>query len=249
MSGLEIRDARQTNTALLGKLTWKILHDQDSFWVKVLTHKYLKDQSILSANISPSDSFVWKGIIKVKNKLKQGFMMDFHRGDISIWYKDWMGMRPLCNLLPFVHIADTQRIIKELWHDGGWDFSKLYKVLPEVIQSYICTIPIPPTASDDLDTWSWWVSADRKYSSRSGYLWLQELNGAMPRPGPWSWLWCIKAHEKVRFLLWLLLHNSLPTRTLLKDRNIAPDATCSCCNSYEESALHCLRDYDSSREV
>ncbi|KAJ1375902.1 hypothetical protein SESBI_50507 [Sesbania bispinosa] len=113
-------------------------------------------------------------MVKAKQVLKQGFRMDFNCGNTSIWYSGWTSLGPLCNLLPFVHISDTQRCVKDLWNAGGWDFSLLYTLILEAIQTHICSIPIPPSAPVETDSWSWWPNSDHKYKAKSGYLWLQE---------------------------------------------------------------------------
>ncbi|KAJ1387847.1 Endonuclease/exonuclease/phosphatase superfamily [Sesbania bispinosa] len=123
LGGLAVREARCTNTALLGKLMWKILIDKECFWVKVLSHKYLNSKSILFAKASPSASIVWRSIIKAKDSLHQGVKMNFGRGDTAVWDEDWTGLGPLCNQVPFVHISDTLKCVKDLWPNGCWDFS------------------------------------------------------------------------------------------------------------------------------
>lgn len=40
--GLGIRDARKANTALLGKLVWKMLKEPDCPWVRLLSSIYLR---------------------------------------------------------------------------------------------------------------------------------------------------------------------------------------------------------------
>ncbi|KAJ1398158.1 Ribonuclease H domain [Sesbania bispinosa] len=99
--------------------------------------------------------------------------MDFCNGDTSIWYVDWSGLGPLCTLVPFVHISDTQRSVKELWNNGTWDVSSLSTHIPEELLSHICSLPVPLHCSDGLDRWSWSTSVDKNYSAKSAYSWLQ----------------------------------------------------------------------------
>jgi len=65
----------------------------------------------------------------------------------------------------------------------------------------------------------------------------------------WSWIWELKLPEKIKFLVWLASHNSVPTLSLLNHRNIAPTATCSRCNLHVESFLHCVRDCHYSTNI
>ncbi|KAJ1431332.1 hypothetical protein SESBI_07184 [Sesbania bispinosa] len=106
--------------------------------------------------------------------------MDFHSGNSSIWYKDWTGLAPLCNLPPFVHITDTQKNVKDIWKEGTWDFSGLYTSIPQEVQNHISSIPIPQTISSEPDMWCWGASLDFKYNVRSGYKWLQDQQSVLP---------------------------------------------------------------------
>jgi len=58
--------------------------------------------------------------------------------------------------------------------------------------------------------------------------------------GPW--IWKHQLPEKYKFLVWLAIHNVVPTLSLLNHKNITPFATCSCCDVQEETFLHCVRD-------
>ena len=70
---LGIRNTRDVNIALLGKLVWSLLHEKDKLWVEVLSHKYLKEKSILESECSNSCSYVWRTIHKIAAILKDGF--------------------------------------------------------------------------------------------------------------------------------------------------------------------------------
>ncbi|KAJ1393932.1 Ribonuclease H-like superfamily [Sesbania bispinosa] len=135
------------------------------------------------------------------------------------------------------------RCVKDLWYGGVWDFSTLYTMIPDEIMNLIRDIPIPSTILDDPDSWSWKENVDLKYSAKSIYLWLHDQRGTVPRDGAWHWVWRIRAPKKVHFMIWLVLQNSLPTKSLLVRRHIFTDATCPCCIDHDETILHCLRDY------
>nr|ABN08698.1 RNA-directed DNA polymerase; Ribonuclease H, putative [Medicago truncatula] len=65
----------------------------------------------------------------------------------------------------------------------------------------------------------------------------------------WVWIWKLKLPEKIKFLVWLACHNSVPTISLLNHRNIAPTATCSRCNLHVETFLHCVHDCHNSKNI
>ncbi|KAJ1435501.1 Reverse transcriptase-like [Sesbania bispinosa] len=109
----------------------------------------------MNSNAPPTASLVWKGIVKAKNALRDGFQVDLGSSDFSVWYKDWSGLGKLCLLLPFVHVSDTHMQIHHLWKEGMWDFSILATPIPEAILDGIRSICVPSTRSTTTAHWRW----------------------------------------------------------------------------------------------
>jgi hypothetical protein len=72
VGGLGLRTMEVQNSSLLAKLGWQILSSRDSLWVKALTSKYLHASTFLSAQASPSSSWLWKGILKCSHIVRKG---------------------------------------------------------------------------------------------------------------------------------------------------------------------------------
>nr|KYP54574.1 Putative ribonuclease H protein At1g65750 family [Cajanus cajan] len=62
--GLGIRESRQVNISLIGKLIWDLLHSPQKPWVKILQAKYLHGASVLQAKKGNGASQVWNSIVK-----------------------------------------------------------------------------------------------------------------------------------------------------------------------------------------
>ncbi|XP_072064253.1 uncharacterized protein [Arachis hypogaea] len=105
--GLGIRDTSCANMALLGKLVWDCLNNSEKLWVQVLKHKYLRNQSGMNGNSRNSSSATWKNIISAYEHLKEG--LHWNIGDVhkSVWYDEWTPFGKLCNLVPYVHISES----------------------------------------------------------------------------------------------------------------------------------------------
>lgn len=58
----------------------------------------------------------------------------------------------------------------------------------------------------------------------------------------WSWIWRLKVPLICVLLVWLVVHDSLPTNACRFRRAMASSATCALCNEGDETVLHCLRD-------
>lgn len=70
--GLGIRSTRNNNVVVLGKLVDN-LHGHDKLWVTTLSQNYLSGDLILARSYNYDDSYIWKGIIKAKDRLANGF--------------------------------------------------------------------------------------------------------------------------------------------------------------------------------
>ncbi|KAJ1417617.1 Ribonuclease H domain [Sesbania bispinosa] len=215
-----------------------------------LSHKYLRGGSILGAKADNSASFIWKGILKAKEALRNGFMMKLGTCQISIWYDDWTGLGKLCDLVPYVHISDSNLLVNDLWRSGTWSLDHLATVILDEVKHVISCLPIPTENTTMSVGWHWKFSPDGLYSSKHGYSWLQNHDHDMHNSaqGIWRWIWHLAAPEKVRFMLWLALHDS-PTKEVLHRRHISDSALCPRCTIQPESIIHCLRDCSKARLI
>lgn len=66
---LGIREARLSNTALLGKLVWNLIHEHEKLWVRVLLAKYSPIGNVLCQSNTSGASFTWRSIMKVVSAL------------------------------------------------------------------------------------------------------------------------------------------------------------------------------------
>ena len=142
LGGLGIRDSRQTNMALLGKVVWNILNQPTRLSSKVLIQKYLGCESIFLTSPNRKCSYVWQGILKTIDRLRDGFKFRIGTGDISIWYNHWIGNSKLCHELDYVHISDSDLRVHDLWDDGKWNLQRLATILPQHLTRSL-TLPSP----------------------------------------------------------------------------------------------------------
>ncbi|KAK7245764.1 hypothetical protein RIF29_40613 [Crotalaria pallida] len=103
--------------------------------------------------------------------------------------------------------------------------------------------------SDLQDVWAWKSSVDGEYSAVKGYRWLCNKSDNLLDEVSWSWVWRIKCHEKIKFLIWLVLHNAVPTNDFRFRRGMVSSPNCARCGAGFESVLHCLRDCSLSTEL
>jgi hypothetical protein len=128
----------------------------------------LKGNSILSVGVRAGDSYIWGGIIKAKDVLKDGISVRLGQGLSSLWFTDWLGTGKLCDRVPYVHVADSDLLVSNVWTNNEWNLSSLYTSIPEVVINEIRAITIPLESSGN-DYISWTHNLDGTYSASSGY--------------------------------------------------------------------------------
>ena len=140
--------------------------------------------------------------------LQDGFRLRIGDDSSSFWYDFWTQSGPLCHLVDYVHISDTQLRIKDCWLEGKWCFDSLFSIVNEPVKKLIEEIPAP-LVSSHLDAFIWLFSPTGIYTASSGYRQLSRH-----RASAFSFSLCqvcwLPTPYKVSFLIWLALHNSLP---------------------------------------
>ncbi|XP_020258603.1 uncharacterized protein LOC109835013 [Asparagus officinalis] len=66
--GLGIFSASLWNTAAALRTIWYIHTNKESLWIKWIHGNYIKNRDIWSVNVKTGDSWVWKQVLKVRNK-------------------------------------------------------------------------------------------------------------------------------------------------------------------------------------
>ncbi|PNY04054.1 ribonuclease H, partial [Trifolium pratense] len=169
--GLGIHVARKSNIALLGKHIWDLIHHPDKLWVQLLADKYLRHDHILHATKSQGASCVWNYIVKAVEVLKPGFKFRIGKGDVSLWYDNWLDYGCLCNSVPYVHISESHLLLKDVYNQGNWLLHSLTTQIPDNLKLHIQSIFIN---NDSPDILIWGFSNFGVYSAKSGYHWLSQ---------------------------------------------------------------------------
>lgn len=147
-------------------------------------------------------------------------------------------------------LHDMSQRIKDVWDGGTWRLERVWSWLPELVKARIRTTSVRLNERvPDGVRWSGHVSG--QYSTSSGYAWIMQQRGmdTSDHDMSWTWIWKLGLPLKCIVLVWLGVHDSLPTNSCRFRRGMADSEVCALCNSHPETALHCLRDCLQARGI
>lgn len=90
------------------------------------------------------------------------------------------------------------------------------------------------------DALRWDFEPDGHFTTRCAYSCLNAKEDDGGDDWIWTQLWCMKLHEKVKFMFWLALHKVLPVNGYRFHCKIAQSAAYGRCSSPLEDMLHCF---------
>lgn len=96
-----------------------------------------------------------------------------------------------------------------------------------------------PQVPEGQDRILWHGENDGRYTAAFAYKLLTENDQPLSRL--WKLVWRCKAPEKVRFFLWLVAREALPTNQRRKLCNFTADESCPSCGALVEDGEHILR--------
>ncbi|KAL4316715.1 hypothetical protein AHAS_Ahas15G0312800 [Arachis hypogaea] len=145
----------------------------------------------------------------------------------------------------FLDIYEAALTIEDVYRDGVWHLERIYSFIPRDLREDILSL-VHISASDRDLGWSW---EHTLYFAKQGYLWLIRNKLNWDRNINWLWLWKARVPEKLRLLVWLCLHDAVPTQYLRFQRHLSSSSLCTRCNQLLETILHCFRDCEVVRSV
>lgn len=247
--GIGFRDLKLFNLALLAKQVWRLLCFNDSLCFKVLSSKYFPHGNVLEARHGDRPSFIWSGIFKAKEAIKEGFHWRIGtNSNVRMFQDKWGASKPIS--LEGVHVDNALNPVTcgdFMIHDlAAWNVIKVHQVFAEEDALSICRCPISP--SNDLLVWGHHSSGC--YTTRSGYSWLinRRQDSSMDDSFIWKAMAKIPTLPKIRIFGWRLCHDAFPTGHKLVAAGLS-DGKCKMCNQEIETCLHAFRECSTIKEA
>lgn len=206
VGGLDLRSMKAQNISLVAKIGWEILNFLNLLWVKALSSKFLHIRNFLSASASPSDSWLWKGILKCRPiVIKGAYQFVSSSLNIHIWNDPWVslmiGFKPSPNLfLPSFPSLTVSHLITYSIRRWNTHFFNILFAPPsasKIQEIHISHIPIQ-------DHWSWIPYFNGCFSVKSTHelaIHISPFPSSPLNPSDWQLLWDIKMQARLKLFL------------------------------------------------
>ncbi|OMP11560.1 reverse transcriptase [Corchorus capsularis] len=180
-------------------------------------------------------SIAGREVIKVGPRWRVG-----DGSSIDVWSEKWLNKSPMFQPQPRPDIVCHPTKVSSLIFNGQWDGDLLNELFEAADVRHILCIPLSILPSND--TLIWHGNSDGLYTVKSGYhIARLVLSKSLPdvenRNVFWRRVWGASMQPKVKYFLWRLWHNILPTKYNLQQRGVPVDDVCSCSNT-DTSLLH-----------
>jgi hypothetical protein len=89
--GLDFRDLKVFNLAMLAKQGWRILHHPNSLVARIMQAKCYSNATYLEAHLGRRPSNAWRSILHARAVLEEGLIWRVGNGErISVWRDKWL---------------------------------------------------------------------------------------------------------------------------------------------------------------
>jgi hypothetical protein len=119
--GLGIVNTQILNECLMTKWMWKLYHQKESLWVRLLTVKYMRGGDFFRSKEGQGSQF-WNSLHKVKHLFKWGAIHKVGNGKLTHFWSDvWVKSSSLRVYFPRLYVVcyDREGSVYEYANKGG----------------------------------------------------------------------------------------------------------------------------------
>ena len=142
--GLGIQEARSKNIALLSKLNWRMYHEQDALWAKVILKKYCANLRVRSRDLEKLPSSPnWEAISLGFPIFRKGIAWGIGNGSgVSVWRDYWINGDSLWGMIEGpLRQEELNLRVSDLCCCQEWKWDLISFDLPQSIKEKIKAIP------------------------------------------------------------------------------------------------------------
>lgn len=240
--GLDIKSMRDTNQAILAKLSWRTLQNPTLLWSRVIRSKYCNGRADVDMfENKRMASRTWKGIVHGAQILTPNLRVDVGNGNLTLfWIHPWLQSTPLLDT-SIQQVPDdvANATVAEMWLGDSWDWALLSPLLPPEVLTKLQTtrIAMLPEATDHL----FWAHTESGTFTTKSAMQVIRQDRKFDECNDWKHIWKIPAQHRTRSFAFLVAHDAILCNVVRVRRHMSNFAACPRC-SEEESCLHLLRD-------
>lgn len=209
--GMQIASIK--NDTLLASLAWRLHSNPSSLWAQVVLKKKSQFYYLV---LHPLQNL--EKIQKVWSLCHDAIQWSIHNGQkVNAWKDRWIPhLLSLCNIiqgpLPNPH---PPMQLPFFWHNEVWNLSSFSFDIFSTVKSCIANTFFP-NIQFQYDTPLWILTGKGLFSCKTAYQFLVAQRHHPSHNHLWlEWIWKLQLPSKLKFILWILHHNNLPTRATL----------------------------------
>lgn len=247
--GLGFKPLENWNNVLMVKHLWNVASKKDSLWVKWVNIYRLKGRSIWEIDNDSNASWGWNKLLSLRDMVRPFIKHSLGNGqETNMWHDTWCEGGPLDKFITSRQVfsagfsnGDT---VENLSHNGHLqvpiDWCDQYPVFNEA-----SNIILNPSKKDEVK-WLHKMKSLVKFSVNKAWKDLRPQGEEVL----WSKVvWFPNLIPKHAFILWLLMHERLPTQDKILKWYPNMNLRCSLCNNGQDSHDYLFFNCNYSRMV
>ena len=165
------------NKALVAKLTWEVVLNEDKIWVTVLKKKYVRNRNFMKNPIPKNASWASQSIFACREVIKKGMCHRIGNGfNTWIWEDPWIPNEP--GFIPQARSGaiDNVHLVTDLIDQDTrqWDRGKLSILFEPATVNRILNIHLPRQLLGDQVFWC--LTSSGEFSVKSAYKTIRSSN-------------------------------------------------------------------------
>lgn len=236
--GLGIRDIKEMNNVCVLKLIWRILSSKNSLWVRWIQVYLIRKGSIWTVKENTqSGSWMWRKILKYREKAKQFYMVQVKNGKSSFWHDKWSSLGCLLEVIGTRGYIDMGIGKDAMVEEVANHRRRRHRIsLLNIVEDEIVKWKEEASVDDDIPLWR---SSNDKFKNKFSTKTTWELIRNKKDRCSWSrGVWFRYATPKYAFLTWIAAHNRLSTGDRMMKWGGSVNSTCSLCDEPVETRNH-----------
>ncbi|XP_074342400.1 putative mitochondrial protein AtMg00310 [Apium graveolens] len=172
--GLDVREIRNFNLAMLAKQSWRLLTNANPLVSEIMKEKYYPKTDFLDARMGNNSSYMWRSLMAVMKVLKAGARRKIGNGlSTKVWNIPCLPSSENGFMTTDMRHQMSQVLVNGIMCNEGkrWDLEILNDVCNNRDMDLIKRIPI--LLVDMQDSWYWYFEDSGNFTVKSCYRWIQ----------------------------------------------------------------------------